>query len=139
MAKARMMEDEDSMANEFLQKYNKIKQLKLLAAVIIDLVGITTYFIPFFGESGDLLWAPISGLLIYVLFPNRKNMAFTGVLEEFLPIADFVPTAFLAWRLEYIRDKNKTLSEFLKNEFYEEQLAKEIQNKYAIEDQNLSK
>jgi len=66
-------------------------------------------------------------------------MAITGVLEEILPIAALIPTAFLAWRLEYIIDTDKTLSEFLKNEFYEEQIAKEIQDKLKTEAQNLSK
>lgn len=116
------------MQNEILKKYNKIKYFKLILAVIIDLVGIVTYLIPVLGESGDLVWGPISGVLIFILFPNRKRMAISGAIEEILPFTDLIPTAFLTWSLNYVKDKEKTLSEFVKNEISEEQLVKEVVN-----------
>ena len=54
------------MNNDLLRKYNQIKNLKLVAAVIIDLVGLTTYVIPGAAEGGDMVWGPISGFLIYM-------------------------------------------------------------------------
>jgi hypothetical protein len=114
------------MNNDLLRKYNRIKNLKLTAAVIIDLIGFGTYVIPGAGEGGDLAWGPISGFLIYMLFPNRKKMALSGAIEEMLPFTDFVPTAYLAWRLDYVKDKNKTLAEFLNSRMDEEQLVSEI-------------
>lgn len=110
------------MNNDLLRKYNQIKNFKLIAAVMIDLVGIITYFVPVVGEGGDLAWGPISGFLIYVLFPNHKKMAIGGAIEEMLPFTDFIPTAYLTWRIDYVKNKNKTLSEFLKNRLEEEQL-----------------
>ena len=83
------------MKDKILKKYNKIKYLKLILAVMIDLIGVTTYLIPGLGEGGDFVWAPISGVLILVLFPNHKRMALGGVIEELLPFTDLVPTAFL--------------------------------------------
>lgn len=119
------------MKNELVKKYNKTKSLKLIAALLIDLVGISTYFIPLIGESGDVVWGPISGLLILLLFPNRKKMAIGGVIEELLPFIDFVPTASLAWTLDYVKDKEKTFSTFVKNKVNEEQYMKEILNTHG--------
>jgi hypothetical protein len=110
------------MENERLKKYNRIKKLKLVAAVIIDLVGLTTYVVPGAAEGIDMVWGPISGFLIYMLFPNRKRMAIAGAIEEMLPFTDFIPTAYLAWRLDYVKDKNKTLAEFLNDRLDEEQV-----------------
>lgn len=74
--------------NELLNKFGRIKYFKLFSAIIIDLVGLATYMVPAVGESGDWIWAPISGFLIYLLFPNRKRMAILGVAEELIPFAD---------------------------------------------------
>lgn len=114
------------MNNDLLRKYNQIKNLKLVAAVIIDLVGLTTYVIPGAAEGGDMVWGPISGFLIYMLFPNRKKMALMGAVEEMLPFTDFIPTAYLAWRLDYVKDKNKTLAEFLNQRMDDDQVVHEI-------------
>lgn len=116
------------MQNELIKKFNRIKNLKLVAAVIIDLVGLTTYVVPGAAEGGDMAWGPISGFLIYMLFPNRKRMALTGAIEEMLPFTDFIPTAYLAWRLDYVKDKNKTLSEFLNQRMDEYQVVDVILN-----------
>lgn len=116
------------MENELLKKFNRIKNLKLVAAVIIDVVGLTTYVVPGAAEGGDMVWGPISGFLIYMLFPNRKRMALMGAVEEMLPFTDFVPTAYLAWRLDYVKDKNKTLAEFLNHRMDEYQVVNEILN-----------
>ena len=100
------------MDNIQLKKYKKIKYFKLIAAIVIDVVGIVTYFIPAIAESGDWVWAPISGVLILLLFPNHKKMAIAGVLEEILPFTDIMPTALLAWRLDYMNDKEEKIESY---------------------------
>lgn len=112
----------DAIKEEMLNKFNRIKYLKLAGAVIIDLIGMSSYFLPGLGENADLAWAPISGLLVFILFPNRKGMAIGSVVEELLPFADIVPTAYLAWRQEYVKEKERTLVEFLAKEITEEQI-----------------
>lgn len=57
--------------------------------------------LPALGEWGDVIWAPVSGVLIASLFPKRKKIALFGFVEEILPFTDFIPTAYLAWRQEY--------------------------------------
>jgi len=69
-------------------------------------VGYASYAIPAFGEGGDTIWGPISGVLILLLFRQHKKTAIMGVAEELIPFTDFVPTASIAWLLEYAK-KNK--------------------------------
>ena len=113
------------MNNESLKRYNKTKKIKLISAIIIDLVGLSSYFIPVVGESLDWVWGPISGVLIFMLFRNRTKMAIFGAVEEAIPFTDFIPTAFIAWNITYGKDNKKTLSEFLKKEGDEEQVVAE--------------
>lgn len=94
--------------------------MKLVAAILIDLVGVSSFFLPIVWESSDLVWAPISGLLIFLLFPNRKKNAIAGVIEEILPFTDVIPTAWLAWRLEYVKHQEETLARFIKHELTED-------------------
>ncbi len=68
---------------------------------MIDAIGMSSFAFSVVGESADIVWGPISGLLIMMLFPNYKKMALLGVVEEMLPFTDILPTALLAWRQEY--------------------------------------
>lgn len=73
----------------------------LLFCVLMDLAGYATYSIPFLGEFGDLLWAPISAIIFYKTFGGWKG-AFGGVfnfVEELLPFTDFVPSFTIMWLL----------------------------------------
>lgn len=107
--------------NELIkQKFNDEKNRKLRYAVMIDLIGYISFLIPGLGEFGDIIWAPISGYLIYLLFPNRKKMAVIGAVEEALPFLDLIPTALMTWRQEYVKDKDETLSRFIENEIREQ-------------------
>jgi len=123
-------ENDDKMKNELLKQYNKTKQIKLISAIIIDIVGFLSAFIPVAGGIGDMIWGPISGLLIVILFPKHKIVALGGVVEEILPFTDIIPTACIAWSITYIKDREKTLTEFVRNKVGEEQLVMEILDKH---------
>lgn len=105
-----------------LEKYNQIKKFKLLSAVVIDLMGLASYVIPIVSESTDFIWGPMSGFLIFMLFPNRKGRAISGVLEEMIPFTDFIPSAYLTWRQEYIKEHEKTLNRFLDHRLAEDRI-----------------
>lgn len=115
--------------NEHIKKFNQIKNLKLAASITIDLMGFASYLFPVVGQTGDLVWGPISGFLIYVLYPERKKRAIAGAIEEMLPFTDFIPMAYLTWRQEYVKDAERTLSKFLHDRISEEKVILEIQNK----------
>lgn len=81
------------------------KSPSLVLCVALDLVGYFTYAIPVLGEFGDLLWAPISGLLFYKLFGGWKG-ALGGVFaftEEILPFTDFIPSFTIGWLVQRFR------------------------------------
>lgn len=119
------------MKNETIKRYYKLKYQKLILSAIIDFVGMVSYLFPVVGGSFDLVWGPISGLFIYLLFPKHKGMAILGAAEEMLPVTDFIPTACMTWILVYKNNK-KALSEFAKNEVGDEQLVQEILNSHNI-------
>ena len=75
--------------------------LKLFVCLVIDAIGYLSYAFPIFGELGDVVWAPIAAMLIYALFGNAL-IAAGGFLEEILPGTDFIPTATIAFVLEYL-------------------------------------
>jgi hypothetical protein len=79
---------------------NKNQQTgSLLFCILMDVIGYATYSIPFLGEFGDLLWAPVSAVIFYKTFGGWKG-AF-GVLfnfvEEILPFTDFIPSFTIMW------------------------------------------
>lgn len=55
---------------------------------------------PVIGETEDLLWAPVSAIIFFILF-GRKKFGLTGgilsFLEEISPGLDFIPTFTIAW------------------------------------------
>jgi len=73
--------------------------LKLFFCIIIDIIGFATYSIPVLGEFEDIIWAPISSIIIFYLF-GSKLISLSGFMEEILPGSDFIPTATLAFLIE---------------------------------------
>jgi hypothetical protein len=69
---------------------------KFVISVIIDIIGMATYLIPGLGEFADVIWAPIQGVLIYILYGNLIG-AGIGIGEELFPGTDIIPSATLMW------------------------------------------
>jgi hypothetical protein len=61
---------------------------------------MSSYLLPFIGETGDFIWAPVSAIIFYFLF-GKKNFGILGgvfsFIEEILPGFDFIPTFTIAW------------------------------------------
>ena len=77
----------------------------------MDLVGYATYAIPFLGEIGDVIWAPISAIIFYISFGGKKG-AIGGVLnfiEELSPGLDFIPSFTIMWLMQNWQRKKKPL------------------------------
>ena len=66
---------------------------------MLDIIGCTSYMLPFFGEAEDVLWAPLSGVIFYCMFGKRFGAAggIFSFLEEISPGLDFIPTFTIAW------------------------------------------
>lgn len=85
---------------------NKTRDLFL--GILFDVIGMLTYAVPFLGEFADVVWAPISGILMMWLYKGSigKVGGIFSVIEELLPGMDFIPTFTLAWIYKYVINKN---------------------------------
>ena len=84
----------------------------LLFCILMDAIGCMTYLLPGLGEFGDIIWAPISGIIFYKTFGGWKG-AFGGIfnfIEEILPGTDFIPSFTIMWFLKYYRLKSPSTS-----------------------------
>lgn len=87
------------------------KQPSLLFCIIMDLLGYATYTIPFLGEFGDLLWAPVSSVIFFFTFGGWKGAigGFGNFIEEMLPGTDFIPSFTLMWLWNRVQQKKPVL------------------------------
>jgi hypothetical protein len=71
----------------------------IFLCLLMDLIGMATYFIPALGEFADIIWAPISGFLFFLLFGGRFGVigAVLNFLEEIIPFTDIIPSFTIAW------------------------------------------
>ena len=80
---------------------NKTKPVtpNIVLCIVLDLMGMATYFIPALGEFADVVWAPISGFLFFRLFGGRFGIigGVLNFLEEIIPFTDIIPSFTIAW------------------------------------------
>jgi hypothetical protein len=90
----------------------KRKRVNLYLCILLDLIGLTSYLLPAFGETIDIVWAPMSGIIFYFLFGMKKFGllgGFFSFLEELAPGLDFIPTFTIAWLIKK-REGDKNIS-----------------------------
>jgi hypothetical protein len=80
---------------------------KLILGLIFDFIGILSYIVPGIAETVDVIWAPISGLLLIAMYKGTtgKVAGVIGTLEELIPFTDIIPTFTITWLYEYFQDK----------------------------------
>ena len=90
--------------NNPVQPVKSDKTLKLILSLLFDGIGMLSYIVPVFAEVTDLVWAPISGLLLVVLFTGSAGMlaGVFGFIEELLPFVDVIPTFTITWFYTYV-------------------------------------
>lgn len=93
-----MILQSDAIAN------SQNKQRNLFLGIVLDLLGMLSYLIPFLGEFEDTLWAPLSGILLSILYKGSigKVGGVIDFFEELLPFTDFIPTYTLTWIYTYV-------------------------------------
>lgn len=79
------------------------KYLKLILSLLFDGLGMLSFTLPVIGESFDVLWAPVSGILLYKMYGGTvgKVSGVISFLEEILPFSDVIPTFTLTWVYTY--------------------------------------
>lgn len=83
------------------------KMQKLVLSILFDLMGMATFLVPVFGETFDVIWAPIAGLLLNRMYKGTVGKV-GGVIvfvEELMPGLDIIPTFTLTWIYTYYFQK----------------------------------
>lgn len=85
------------------------KKTKLLLSLIFDGIGMLSYVVPVFAESIDVVWAPISGILLALMYKGTvgKIAGLFGTIEELIPLTDVIPTFTITWFYTYIIRKEE--------------------------------
>lgn len=62
-------------------------------------MGCLSYLLPIIGEAEDILWAPVSGIIYFLMFGKRMGLlgGVFSFLEEISPGLDFIPTFTISW------------------------------------------
>lgn len=88
---------------------NNIKTKKLFLGILFDAIGMLSFTIPYVGEFGDVVWAPLAGFLMTKMYEGRVGKV-AGILtfvEEILPFTDVVPSFTLTWIYTYWVKRNE--------------------------------
>lgn len=90
--------------NSPVQPVKSDKTSKLILSLLFDGIGMLSYIVPVFAEVTDLVWAPISGILLMTMYKGTigKLAGVFGFIEELVPFIDFVPTFTITWFYTYI-------------------------------------
>ncbi|MBR3938689.1 MAG: hypothetical protein IKJ67_01765 [Bacteroidales bacterium] len=85
---------------------------RLYQCIIMDAVGMFSYFVPGFGEVFDAVWGFVAGLVFYYWFRTTIGSLLSG-LEEVLPFSDFIPSFTIAYF--YFKNKQKRKQQTISN------------------------
>lgn len=88
--------------------YNSIRNKKLMLGLLLDGIGMLSFTIPLIGEFSDVVWAPLAGFLMTMMYKGRVGKV-AGVLtfvEEIIPFTDVIPSFTLTWFYTYCIKKN---------------------------------
>jgi len=94
-------------------KKNKYKKLAL--GVLFDAIGMASFTLPLIGEFGDVIWAPLSALIMTRMYKGNtgKIAGLVSLIEELAPGLDFIPTFTLTWIYQYILKGKKASSDII--------------------------
>ena len=87
------------------------KNKLLRKGIILDLIGMSTMFIPFAGMFIDILWAPYAAKQMSEMYEGKKGKiaSILVFIEEILPGLDFIPTFTLMWLYTFVWNKEEQL------------------------------
>ena len=90
---------------------NKPNYKKLAISILLDFIGMLSFVIPFVGEFGDVVWAPLSGWIMTRMYKGTTGKIAGAVtfIEEILPGVDIIPSFTLMWIYASFIEKDKML------------------------------
>jgi len=89
--------------------YQTRRQRNLILGVVFDCVGMLSFSIPGIGEFSDVVWAPVSAILMWWMYKgiSGKVAGVVSFLEEIFPFTDIIPSFTLMWAYTYAISKDK--------------------------------
>lgn len=84
---------------------NLSKNKKLVLGIFLDFIGMITFI--------DIIWAPISALLMSKMYAGRKGKVASifSFIEEILPGFDIIPSFTIMWFYTYVFSKKPKVIE----------------------------
>jgi hypothetical protein len=92
------------MSQEIIEAKPKDHRIgKLILGLLFDIIGMLSYIVPGAGEFIDVIWAPIGGFILSVMYKGTvgKIGGIVEFIEEIVPGIDVIPTFTLTWIYEY--------------------------------------
>lgn len=89
--------------NPWDARISQINQLGI--CILLDVIGLASYFLPVLGEGFDIPYAPIYAFCVYQMVGAENwGLLWTGVAfaEEILPFTDILPSATIGWALKQV-------------------------------------
>lgn len=83
------------------------KNKLLRKGILLDLIGMSTMFIPVAGTIIDLLWAPYAAKQMNDMYKGKQGKIASVIvfIEEIIPGLDFIPTFTLMWLYTFVWKK----------------------------------
>ena len=96
------MKQTEEMAN------NSNQTRDLVLSLLFDAIGMMSLSIPLIGDFSDVIWAPLSGLIMVWIYKGTmgKVAGVVSFIEEILPVTDIIPSFTLMWFYTYIIKKS---------------------------------
>lgn len=86
------------------------KYKRLVWSIVLDGIGLLSYWVPVIGEGIDIVWAPVAGWVFYKMYGGRVGVigGVVTMLEEVFPYTDIIPTFTVGWLVkEFYLEKKK--------------------------------
>lgn len=92
-----------------IQSKKERKGLLLVLSLVFDAIGMLSFIVPGIGEFSDVIWAPVSALLIYKMYKGAEGKigGTVAFFEEIIPGLDIIPTFTLTWIYKFLIKKGK--------------------------------
>lgn len=80
-----------------------------IKGLLFDGIGMLSYAVPWFGEYSDIIWAPISAIILYKMYPGTEGKigSLVTFVEELVPFIDVIPTFTLTWIYKFVIKNEK--------------------------------
>ncbi|PID71320.1 MAG: hypothetical protein CSA39_04525 [Flavobacteriales bacterium] len=79
----------------------------LVLSILFDAIGMLSFTIPMIGEFSDVIWAPLSAMILFKMYKGVEGKigSLVSFVEELIPGLDIIPTFTLTWIYKFVLKK----------------------------------